>query len=76
MIPFERVAECIRKLEAVINVEPDTNRKRLLTEILGGLKMEYEAIVRENVPCPPEIEDNVDKSLKMIEDMYDKMASN
>jgi hypothetical protein len=76
MIPFERVAECIRKLQAVIDVESDTNKKRLFTEILAGLKLEYEAIVRDNVPCPPEMEENVDKSLKLIEDMYDKLACN
>ena len=76
MIPFERVAECIRKLQAVIDVENDTNKKRLLTEILGGLKMEYNSIVENNIPCPPEMEDKVDKSLKLIEDMYAKIACN
>jgi hypothetical protein len=76
MIPFERVAECIRKLQAVIDVEHDTNKKRLFTEILGGLKMEYKSIVENNVPCPPEMEEKVDKSLKIIEDMYDKIACN
>ena len=76
MIPFERVGECIRKLQAVIDVEHDTNKKRLFTEILEGLKLEYAAIVRDNVPCPPEMEENVDKSLKLIEDMYNKIACN
>lgn len=76
MIPFERVAECIRKLQAVIDVENDTNKKRLLTEIHKGLQMEYKSIVENNVPCPPEMEENVDKSLKLIEDMYDKLACN
>lgn len=76
MIPFERVAECIRKLQAVVDVECNTNKKRLLTEILNGLRMEYDSIVANNVPCPPEMEENVDKSLKLIEDMYDKIACN
>ena len=76
MIPFERVAECIRKLQAIVEVEHDTNKKRLFTEILEGLKLEYEAIVRDNVPCPPDMEENVDKSLKMIEDLYAKKACN
>ena len=76
MIPFERVAECIRKLEAVINVEHNSAKKLLFTEILKGLKMEYDSIVKNNVPCPPEMEENVDKSLKMIEDMYNRIACN
>jgi len=76
MIPFERVAEAIRKLEAVANVESDTSKKRILTELLEGLKLEYASIVKNNVPCPPEMEEAVDKSLKFIEDLYDRTASN
>lgn len=76
MIPFKRVAECIRKLKAVVDVETDSQRKRFLNELVEGLQLEYNAIVKDNVPCPPEMEEAVDKSLKMIEELYDKKACN
>jgi len=76
MIPFERVAECIRKLQAVANVETDAAKKRLYLDICKGLQMEYDSIVKHNVSCPPEMEESVDKSLKLIEDLYDKKACN
>lgn len=76
MIPFERVAECIRKLQAVADVESNYAKKEVLTKLLDGLRLEYDSIVKNNVPCPPEMEEAVDKSLKFIEDLYDKKACN
>lgn len=76
MIPFERVAECIRKLQVIVDVESNPLKKRTYKELLEGLKLEYESIVKDNVPCPPEMEEAVDKSLKVIEDLYAKTACN
>lgn len=76
MIPFERVAECIRKLRVLADTESDVIKKRFLVELADGLKMEYDSIVKDNVPCPPEMEEAVDKSLSLIEGLYDKRACN
>ncbi len=76
MIPFERVAECIRKLQVVANVETDADKKRLYTAMCKGLQKELDTIIKENIPCPPEMEESVDKSLKLIEDLYEKKACN
>lgn len=76
MIPFERVAECIRKLKVLADVESDLQKKYALTELQQGLQLEYNSIVENNIPCPPEMEEAVDKSLRFIEDLYDKKACN
>jgi hypothetical protein len=76
MIPFERVAECIRKLQAIVDVESNSLKKRTYKDLLEGLKLAYDSIVKDNIPCPPEMEESVGKSLKVIEDLYARIACN
>jgi len=73
---IERVAECIRKFQAIIDVEHDHEKKLAMMEVLAGMKADYDLIVKDGTPCPPEMVEKVDQSLKLIEDMYNKIACN
>lgn len=73
---IERLAECIRKLKVVVDMESNRDKKLFMTMILNGMQSEYDIIVKENIPCPPEMIEKVSQSLKLIEDMYDKIACN
>jgi ribosomal protein S6 len=73
---IERVAEAIRKFQAVIDTEHDMKKKAFMNSVLASMKAEYEAIVRENIPCPPDMIEEVDRALKLIDDMYNKKACN
>jgi hypothetical protein len=75
-VDVERVAEVIRKFKALIDVEHDVNKKASMNVILEALKSEHAAIVKDNIPCPPDQVEGVDKALKVIEDMYLKIAAN
>jgi len=76
MITIERVAEIIRKYEVMVSMEHDVAKKKAMALTLNGMKEEFEAIVKENIPCPPEIEVELEKYFAQIEDMYNKTACN
>jgi hypothetical protein len=70
MISVDRVAEVIQKYQSLIDVEQDSETKKRMISWLDGMKKVYESLVRANVPCPTELEEEVDKALKVIEGMY------
>ncbi len=75
MITVERVAEVIRKYQRLTELETDSNKKKLMAVTLMGMEREYQRILEENVPCPPEIEEELDKYLSKIEDDYAKACN-
>jgi len=76
LVTVERVAECIRKYQVLTDMETNPDKKSFMMVTLAGMKKEYERILQENVPCPPEIEKDLDKYLSKIEQDYAKTASN
>ena len=73
---IEKVAEAIRKFKAVIDTEHNAKKKQVMTEILNSMQSQYDAIVKENIPCPSSMAEEVGQSLKLIDELYNKTASN
>jgi ribosomal protein S6 len=73
---IEKVAEAIRKFQVVIDTVHDMKKKAVMISILDSMKSEYNTIVKENIPCPASMIDEVERALKLIDELYNKTASN
>lgn len=73
---IERIAEAIRKYQAIIDLERNPERKKAMIVSLAGIKASHENLVKLNAPCPPDLIDSFSESIGFIEEMYNKIASN
>jgi hypothetical protein len=54
----------------------DSEQKRAKTKIVNEMETIFNSIVENDWDCPPHLLLEVDKSLKLIEDTYNKIAVN
>jgi len=72
----ERVAEVIRKAKAILPQIKNPDYKSLASLLVHTMEDSLKVIKEQNIPCPPELEDRLEQAFVVIEEMYNKNATN
>lgn len=72
----ERTAEVIRKAKAILPLLKDETIKAKAIVAVQGMEETYLYIVNNNIPCPPNLEQELTVLFTVIEQMYNETAAN
>ena len=73
---IERIAEVIRKYQALIDVESNLTIKQRMIIALDGIKREYNLIQQNKEEVPAQMIEELNIYLSFIEEVYNKKVSN
>lgn len=73
---IERLGEAIRKYQILVEMQPDTDVKKVMMSELALLKAQYADIVQRNLTCPPDLVPSISHALDLIDELYNKKACN
>jgi len=73
---FDKVKKAIEQSQAILDMMKDSEHKQQVVLALEKMKSLHKEVTEHNIPCPPHLEAAVDAALSLIEDLYNKTASN
>jgi hypothetical protein len=72
----DRILEAIRKARAIMAAQTNEVKKQKMKETIDAMDTIYKEILKNKIPCPPELEKDVDAALSGIEKMYNDKVAN